>query len=392
MPSGFFDRLVSRMDKLNPESLHTQLLRLVREQGFLETIFQTIQEGVLVIDSGGCLVYANQSAEKLVGFDYKTQRGHSMARFLREWDWEHLMDARSQRPGWSSVVTREIEVMYPEHRFVSVYAVPMEEPEMAEKSVLIILRDVTDAHRREDSVLESERINAVRMLAAGVAHEIGNPLNALNIHLQILSRDLRDEEGLSDETREHYASLVGVAQEEVVRLDAIIRQFLSALRPQKPVLRPEQPAEVLQETLQVLQTQLENRRISVEVDVPAQIPKVLLDAAQIKQVFFNLIKNALEAMADGGSLHIRFAVSDSFVDITISDNGKGIPQEELGRLFEPYHTTKDKGNGLGLMIVKRIVEDHGGEIEVASKEGTGTSFKIRLPLAERRIRRIPSPS
>lgn len=390
MPSGFFDRLVSRMDKLNPESLHTQLLRMVREQGFLETIFQTIQEGVLVIDNGGCLVYANQSAEKLVGFDFKTQRGHSMARFLREWDWEHLMDARSQRAGWSSVVTREIEVMYPEHRFVSVYAVPLEEPEITEKSVLIILRDVTDAHRREDSALESERINAVRMLAAGVAHEIGNPLNALNIHLQILSRDLRDEEGLSDEMREHYASLVRVARDEVERLDTIIRQFLSALRPQKPVLRPEQPAEVLRETLQVLQTQLENRRISVEVDVPAQIPTVLLDAAQIKQVFFNLIKNALEAMSDGGRLHILFSVSDSFVDITIRDNGKGIPQEELGRLFEPYHTTKDKGNGLGLMIVKRIVEDHGGEIEVASKEGAGTSFKIRLPLAERRIRRIPS--
>ena len=388
MASGFFDRLVSRVDKLDSGSLQAQILRLANERGFLETIFQTIQEGLLVLDSSGCLVFANQAAEQIVGFRFAEQQGHSMFRLLREWDWEHLLNGNQDASGWASLVTREIEVMYPEHRFVSVYAAPLSRDTSSEENVLVILRDVTAERLRENSALETERTNAVCQLAAGVAHEIGNPLNALNIHLQVLARDLREETALDKDTRNHYDGLVQVARSEVSRLDAIIRQFLGALRPSRLVLRPEQPEEVVKDSLKVLQTELENRRIAVSLDAPARIPKLMLDREQMQQVFFNLVKNAMEAMPDGGRLRILFEVGDAFVTISIVDSGKGIPVEELGRLFEPYHTTKVNGNGLGLMIVKRIVSGHGGEIEVSSKPETGTCFKIRLPLQERRIRRL----
>ena len=387
MASGFFDRLVSRVDKLDSGSLQAQILRLANERGFLETIFQTIQEGLLVLDSSGCLVFANQAAEQIVGFRFAEQQGHSMFRLLKEWDWEHLLNGKQDASGWASLVTREIEVMYPEHRFVSVYAAPLSR-ETSEENVLVILRDVTAERLRENSALETERTNAVCQLAAGVAHEIGNPLNALNIHLQVLARDLREEEALAEDARNHYDGLVQVARSEVSRLDTIIRQFLGALRPSRLVLRPEQPVEVVKDSLKVLQTELENRRIAVSLDAPARIPKLMLDREQMQQVFFNLVKNAMEAMPDGGRLRILFEVGDAFVTISIVDSGKGIPAEELGRLFEPYHTTKVNGNGLGLMIVKRIVSGHGGEIEVSSKPETGTCFKIRLPLQERRIRRL----
>lgn len=383
MASGFFDRLVARIDKLDPESLQAQMLRLAQERGFLETIFQTIQEGVLVIDNEGRLLYANRAAEKLAGFDFARTRGRSILRFLREWDWEHLLDMPVTTSGWARMVTREIEVSYPEHRFISVYAVPLDEDGLVERGVLVILRDVTRDRKQEASALESERSNAVKLLAAGVAHEIGNPLNALNIHLQLLARELRD---LPDGTREPLAELVGVARTEVERLDTIITQFLRAIRPTKPVLVPEQPTEVLQETLKLLKTEFENRRIGVSVDITDPVPTVHLDRSQIKQVFFNLIKNALEAMPDGGSLKVVFGVGDAYVDISFIDTGKGIAPEELGRVFEPYHTTKTKGSGLGLMIVQRIIEEHGGEIELASKPGEGTCFKIRLPRSERRVR------
>jgi PAS domain S-box-containing protein len=383
MASGFFDRLVARIDKLDPESLQAQMLRLAQERGFLETIFQTIQEGVLVIDNEGRLLYANRAAEKLAGFDFARTKGRSILRFLREWDWEHLLDMPVTTSGWARMVTREIEVSYPEHRFISVYAVPLDEDGLVERGVLVILRDVTRDRKQEASALESERSNAVKLLAAGVAHEIGNPLNALNIHLQLLARELRD---LPDGTREPLAELVGVARTEVERLDTIITQFLRAIRPTKPVLVPEQPTEVLQETLKLLKTEFENRRIGVSVDITDPVPTVHLDRSQIKQVFFNLIKNALEAMPDGGSLKVVFGVGDAYVDISFIDTGKGIAPEELGRVFEPYHTTKTKGSGLGLMIVQRIIEEHGGEIELASKPGEGTCFKIRLPRSERRVR------
>ena len=389
MASGFFDRLVARIDKLDPESLQAQMLRIAQERGFLETIFQTIQEGVVVIDNEGLLLYANRAAEKLTGLDYARSKGRSIMRLLRDWDWEHLLEVPASESGWARMVTREIEVTYPEHRFISVYAVPLNEDELVEKGVLVILRDVTRDRQQEASTLESERSNAVKLLAAGVAHEIGNPLNALNIHLQLLARELRD---LPEDARGPLEDLVGVARTEVERLDTIIRQFLRALRPTQPVLRPEQPTEVLQETLALLKTEFENRRIAVSVDIPDALPTVQLDRSQIKQVFFNLIKNALEAMPDGGSLKITLSVGDVYVDIAFIDTGKGIAPEEMRRVFDPYHTTKAKGSGLGLMIVQRIIEEHGGEIELSSKPGEGTCFKIRLPRSERRVRLLATPA
>jgi PAS domain S-box-containing protein len=390
MPSGFFDRLVARIDKLDSESLQTQMKRLSQERVFLEAISQTIQEGVLVIDNEGTLLYANRAAEKMTGLDLARTRGRSVLRLLRDWDWEHLLDVPSEdeieQREWMRMVTREIEVHYPTHRYIHFYAMPFNQSDVDVKSVLIILRDVSNERKQEASVIESERINAIKNLAAGLAHEIGNPLNALNIHLQLLSRELRE---VKDEAvRKSLQELTDVARSEIARLDAINTQFLGAIRPSKPVLMPESTTEVLEETLKILKTEFKNRSITVSVDVPEAVPAVRLDRQQIKQVFFNLIKNALEAMPDGGSLRIVFGIGDAFVDISFIDSGVGIPQEDLGSIFEPYHTTKKKGSGLGLMIVQRIVEDHGGEIEVATKPGQGACFKIRLPRNERRIRML----
>lgn len=383
MSSSFFDRLVARIDKVDPENLQSHMLRLVQERGFLETIFQTIQEGVVVIDHEGKLLYVNRAAELLTGIDFARSKGRSVLRWLRDWDWEHLLDLAEADEGWGRVVTREVEISYPQHRCISVYAMPLNEEKLVDRGMLIFMRDVTGERQQAASTLESERSNAVKLLAAGVAHEIGNPLNALNIHLQLLTRELRT---VAPDKRQPLENLVEVARNEVVRLDLIIRQFLQALRPSPPDLHPENVADVLRETLTLLRSEFENRRISVELALPNEIPPVHLDRSQIKQVFFNVIKNSLEAMQDGAGIEITFKVDDAFVEVVFADRGHGMSPEQLHHIFEPYHTTKTGGSGLGLMIVQRIIEDHGGEIEIASKPRIGTSLKLRFPRSERRIR------
>jgi two-component system, sporulation sensor kinase E len=387
MLSGFFDRLVERIDKIDPESLQTHMRRLARERALLETIFQSLQEGIMVLDREGRLSYANHAAERLLGFSAEKAGRQTMARVLKDTAWDRLIDVDGG-DAWSHILSREIEVHYPRHRFLSFYALPLPDPEGGEQELLIILRDITGEREQEATLLEGERLNAVKLLAAGVAHEIGNPLNALAIHLQLLAREL---EALPPGQRAPLAELVTVARNEVGRLDAVITQFLHAIRPATPQLAATDVTALLRETLDLMRTEIENRRIVVTVANTAAVPSVPADGQQIKQAFFNLIKNALEAMPGGGVLAITFTPGDVYLAIDFLDNGTGIAAEDFGRIFEPYHTTKEHGSGLGLMIVQRIVQEHGGQIEVSSKPGAGTRMRIMLPLAQRRMRMLKPP-
>jgi PAS domain S-box-containing protein len=387
MKSGFFDKLVDRLDHLDSGSLQTYFLRLAKEKGLMETIFQALKEGLIVLDPEARISYANHAAEQFLGFKLESAEGTPIRRYLKDIHWDLVLNLDEYE--WSQLVRREIEITYPQHRFMEFYVVPLAAVDDKEEGAVVIFRDVTRERESTAQSIESERLHALSLLAAGVAHEIGNPLNSIHIHLQLLEREIGDLE--DKDVRAGLRELVEVSRKEVGRLDTIIRQFLKALRPSLPERKPHRLNTLVRETLDVMKHEIADRRMLVETDFPETIPAVAVDDAQVKQVFFNVVKNALQAMEDGGILKIITQQSDRFISVVFEDNGPGIDPEKLGAIYEPYHTTKMEGTGLGMMIVQRIMRDHGGEIEINSEPGRGTRLTLRFPREDTRLNLLEAP-
>ena len=329
----FFQSVLKHIDRLDADKLREQYRLVTDEVSFFDTILSAMKEGVVVYDLAGEIVYRNPAADQLP-------------------DIEVALGTASRS---------EVSLTYPDERTLEIQTIPFE------RGTLAMIRDVSAERARTAEELER---------AAGVAHEIGNPLNAISLNLQMLERDPSDREAID------------ICKSQVRRLDGIIRGFLGALRPAKMVLTPGSIAEPLKNCLAALKGQFEERRINVTLDVPAALPPVALDKDKMEQVFFNLVKNALEAMKDGGAIDIVLSVDDRDVTVSFRDTGLGMSAEQLAHLFEPYRTTKEHGTGLGLMISARIVRDHGGVISAQSKEGEGTVFTVTIPRLEKRVRAL----
>ena len=396
MKAGFVEKLIGRLGKIGPEEVQNYFLRLAQEKGFLETVFNSIQEGIIVTDSKGRITYLNDAACQLFGLEAEDSLGKRLDERVRGLDWNAL-----SREG---AVSRDMEIFYPTNRFINFYSVPLviERQDFVAADAVpgpgsataatgervghaIILRDITESRRTEQQTIESERLNALTLLAAGVAHEIGNPLNSLNIHLQLIEREARKLDGAKGAELQES---VEVARAEINRLDSIISQFLRAIRPTRPQLRPENINTIVEEAVRFFALEIKDRDIVVEQELRSDLPLLELDRDQIKQAFYNVIKNSFEAMKSRGILRIRTDLDESHVIVRFTDTGGGISAENLSRVFEPYFTTKTSGTGLGLLIVRRIVREHGGELSIESSEGKGLTLTIRLPHIDRRVRML----
>jgi PAS domain S-box-containing protein len=408
--SSFLDKVLGRIGRLDAEGLQTVVQRLARERSFLETLFNAIEDGVLVVDEAGRILYFNQAVTRLLGLQPNVE-GQPVTNFIPELDWQSIV--RLDRTG-KSVARHEFEVSYPRSRFLRLYVAPLDGVATGSAGVALILHDATEARKQTFEAIESERVQALTLLAASVAHEVGNPLNALHIHLQLMERELKKLRALSgkvsplarsrprsqsmaveNEAGEVAAKLeqyLGVAKGEIDRLDYIVSQFLQAIRPTPPQLKPAALNEVVEKTLGLLRPELDNRGLHVKTRLARQLPVSSIDPTQIQQVLVNLIKNAMQAMTKGGTLSLQTGEGGDGVWVSVSDNGAGIPPEQLNRIFEPFYTTRKKGSGLGLMIVQRIVRAHGGRIELESEVGRGTTFRIWLPLHERKRRLLEAPT
>jgi len=236
------------------------------------------------------------------------------------------------------------------------------------------------AEQREKLLIEvrkSEQQKAVATLAAGMAHEIKNPLTAIKTFTEHLP-----EKFDSEEFRAKFHKIVGG---EVERINHIVQQLLDFSKPVPPKLQPVQINNILDETLEFLNSDLIERHIEVTKDYDA-FTTIQGDPQQLKQVFLNLFLNSLQAMNGSGKLNISTTQADSNLTITIQDNGEGMTQQTLDRLFEPFYTTKSTGTGLGLSVVKGIIDEHGGSVQVESNDQKGTKVKVNLSLIDNRLR------
>ena len=413
MKAGFLEKLIERLGRIGPEEVQDYFLRLAQEKGFLETVFNAIQEGIIVTDSKGRITYLNDAACGLFGLEAAEAIGKPLDERVRGLDWESL----TKSPG---PVSHDMEIFYPQNRFINFYIVPlvMEHRESVDVTTqlrgveeetgpptsqsfgasgrhvagsgeqvghVMILRDITKSRRTAQQTIESERLNALTLLAAGVAHEIGNPLNSLHIHLQLMERSVQKLRG---EAKAELQQSIDIARSEINRLDSIVTQFLRAIRPSRPQLRLESLNTIIEEAVRFFTPEIQDRDIVVEQELRSDLPWLQLDRNQMKQAFYNVIKNSLEAMKRHGTMHIRTDMDDTNVIVSFVDTGSGMSAGNLSRVFEPYFTTKSSGTGLGLLIVRRIVREHGGELSIESAEGEGLTLTIRLPYIEKRIRML----
>jgi len=400
--SSFLDKVLGRIGRLDAEGLQTVVQRLARERSFLETLFNTIEDGVLVADEHGRVIYFNEAVTRLLGPQAGAEEQH-ISELLPELDWQSI--SRLDAAGGQRVVRREFEVHYPRPRFLRLYAAPLDGEAAGSSGVALILHDATEARQQTFEAIESERIQALTLLAASVAHEIGNPLNALHIHLQLMERELRRlkppatrfASGVSQSRSQNLVAdhdttdiarkleeYLAVAKGEIHRLDYIVTQFLQAIRPVPPQLKPGSLNEVVEKTLELLRPELDNRGLNVKTKFAARLPMAPIDATQIQQVLVNLFRNALEAMAQAPRRELIVTnrrVADDMIEIEVSDTGSGFHDDVKPNLFQTFFTTKETGMGVGLSISRSIIEAHGGRMWAEDNAAGGATFRFTLPAA-----------
>ncbi|MGG1575699.1 ATP-binding protein [Fictibacillus sp. NRS-1165] len=235
---------------------------------------------------------------------------------------------------------------------------------------LCILQDVTDRRQTEERLRKAETLNVVGEMAAGVAHEIRNPLTSLKGFIQLLQNESKAHEA-------YYSIILN----EVDRIEYIIKEFLLLAKTDRQHIEKSSLVVTLKETVSLLQTQAILKNIELEVEIEENIPDIDCDPFQIKQVFINLIKNGIEATDEGGTIFIKaFRTEKNQVHFCFTDNGSGMPNQVLDRIGKPFYTTKEEGTGLGLMVSYKIIENHKGTVRVSSEVGKGTTFEVILPI------------
>jgi len=349
-------------------------------KGLARNILQSIPTGILSVNSSGVITAVNPTAEAVLKRPAADLLGRSY---------------ESAFPSGETIREALHEALR-KHRHVSLKDVPYEGPdgrlqtiristvELAgddgqPAGILLQAQDVTEWLGLEQRVRVAEKLAALHTLSAGVAHELRNPLSAMDLNLHLLEQELRESPRAASKTV-HYLEVLNA---ECRRLSAILDNFMRFARPSSVDTHEVDVHQVIDHIVALMQLEAQEHHIRLEYTIEKDLPPALGDETQISQVLVNVIVNAFHAMPDGGRCHLAATTCTTdgkrWVDISVRDTGVGIPEEAVPRLFDPFYTTKPGGSGLGLAIAYRIMQDHGGLITVSSAPGSGTSVGLRFP-------------
>ncbi|OGW78145.1 MAG: hypothetical protein A2Z83_05360 [Omnitrophica bacterium GWA2_52_8] len=377
----FIHKVLNRLDKIDPAQVRQYVTELHHTASQLADIIEAVHEGILLMDRTGQIKFYNRQAALWLQIPDAPHRTLSIHNPIFDAQLSRIL---SHSLNTSTVAQSDISLLTPRELTFRVSISPMTN---FNDWLLITLEDMTAEKSSLQLYEQLARTESLMKLSAGIAHDIGNPLNSIGIHLQLLRQDIAS---LSAADKKKIASKISVIESETARLDKIIKDFLKATRKHPLRVKNENLNRVVEEALRFMRPELLEGNIQALVTRDDKLSPFLFDPDRIYQCCLNLIKNALEAMPKGGRLDIVVSHKNKIASISFKDTGVGIRDDVLPHIFEPYFTTKKEGSGLGLMTVFNIIQEHGGRIDVQSKAAKGTDITLILPMRQPKLQ-LPTP-
>lgn len=345
-------------------------------KAYTESILNSVSSGVISCDRRGIIVTVNPEARKMLGRHEEDLVAFPLARIFEKHD-ELNRAAELVLAGEQTRATMETELESEGRAIPVAVRITPHRSRGQTVGIVITLEDLTEVKDLTEQLLRADKLSGLGELVAGVAHEVRNPLGVIKASVQMLEQEM--DQGCQD------AELTHVMAQEIDRLDSVVNALLDFGRPSQSQFGPVDAHRVLGEVVLLTKQFAKQQDVTVLEESPEGLPDIWADEDRLKQIIVNLISNAIQAMPDGGRLTITAATREGYLRIAFTDTGIGIAPEEKDRIFDPFHTTRAEGSGLGLSIVHRIVDAHNGYITAESEPGTGSTFTVGLPLAHKRM-------